>query len=64
MFSGDPNEKYTLTFLRQHEQMVDVIPITVEISPGGAKDFLIGILGKSPGSMELTAEISPKKDLR
>ncbi len=58
-FSNDTiTGNYTITFTRQHPDLVDISPSFVEIYPDGPRDFIICIVGKSPGHLEITSNAS------
>lgn len=43
--------------------MVDIIPSTIELYPGGPTDnFIICILGKSPGHLEVTTNVTTSNE--
>lgn len=51
-------QNYTITFTREHPDLVDISPPFVEIYPDGPRDFIICIVGKSPGHLEITSNAS------
>lgn len=53
--NGTIAENYTITFNREHPDLVDISPLSVEIYPDGPRDFIICIVGKSPGHLEITS---------
>ncbi|KAJ6637414.1 Cystinosin like [Pseudolycoriella hygida] len=61
--SGTVNENFTLTFTKQHPELVDISPSYVDIYPDGQKDFMICIVGKSPGHLEITSNAT-SRDIR
>ncbi|XP_037027131.1 cystinosin homolog isoform X2 [Bradysia coprophila] len=53
--NGTITQNYTITFTREHPDLVDISPTSVEIYPDGPRDFIICIVGKSPGHLEITS---------
>lgn len=56
--SGTPYRDVSITFEKEHD-LVEVYPSYIEILPDGPTDFMISVVGKSPGHLHIRADITP-----
>lgn len=48
----------SVIFERQHADLIEVYPSFIEIYPDGPTEFMITVLGKSPGHSFITTNIT------
>lgn len=61
--NGTITQNVTITFTKQHPELVDISPSSVLIYPDGPRDFIICIVGKSPGHLEISSNAT-SNDIR
>lgn len=64
-FSGTLPNGYNITFIKQHPNLVDVVPPSVFIEPNdnnnSTNSYNITIFGKSPGHLVITSQSQPNE---
>ncbi|XP_037025416.1 cystinosin homolog [Bradysia coprophila] len=56
--NGVVNQNATIIFEREHPHLIDVVPSFIEIYSDGPREFMITVLGKSPGHSLVTTNIT------
>lgn len=56
--SGTVDKNVSIIFDRQHSDLIEVVPSFIEIYPDGEKEFMITVLGKSPGHSHIYTNIT------
>lgn len=48
----------SIIFERQHSDLIEVVPSFIEIYPDGPREYMITVLGKSPGHSLIETNIT------
>lgn len=56
--NGPVNQNSTIVFEREHSNLLEVVPSSIEMYPGGPEEFMVTILGKSPGHSLVTTNVT------
>ena len=60
-FSGALNQNVSITFIKQHPELIDIEPPVVRFDVNNPANATFNILGLKPGSVDISASAQPNE---